>query len=197
VAISGVDLGDNGLHAGGPGGNGSPSDGPGPVRPAVAEVGAPCGCNRSARAESAGGADVGAGVRGFVLALYFSTPDAGRDPAEIPSLSVHLMIVTVGLLIAAVPLAGWVGIMSNWLSGWYGHGRSAARAKPSSARLVIRVVVGGLHLVGMMVYQRMRRRLTRRRKTGGRQGLGLPLRQKEMGNSSNQRRCPPSRGTRA
>jgi uncharacterized protein (TIRG00374 family) len=96
------------------------------------------------------------GFVGFTLTFYFSVLTLA-DPASVPPLTVHFVIVPIGLLIAAVPLLpGGVGLSELGFGGLYvAVGFLAPSAVLGS--LVQRVNTWALALVGLVVYQRFQR----------------------------------------
>jgi hypothetical protein len=97
------------------------------------------------------------GFVGFVFLYYYSVLTV-REPAEVPSLTVHFLIVPIGLLVAAVPLfPNGLGISEAGFSGLYGLvGWKAAGPSAVLGSLMQRVITWGLGVVGLVVYQRMR-----------------------------------------
>jgi hypothetical protein len=95
------------------------------------------------------------GFVGFVLTYYFSVLTL-QEPAAIPSLAVHFLIVPIGLLAAAVPLfPNGLGISEAGFGGLYVLvGFNAKSAVAGS--MVQRVVTWALALLGLILYQWMR-----------------------------------------
>ena len=94
----------------------------------------------------------------FVLAIYFAAQvfaDPG-EPAEIPSLSEHFLLVPVGVAWQALfPSPGGVGGAEAGFGYLYGLvGKPAALG--ALASLAQRVITWGLGLVGYLIYLRMR-----------------------------------------
>jgi glycosyltransferase 2 family protein len=95
------------------------------------------------------------GFVGFVLTYYFSVLTL-FDPAGVPDLGVHFVIVPIGLLIAAVPLLpGGIGLSELGFGGLY---KLVGFTSPPGVlgSLMQRVINWGLALVGLLVYQRFR-----------------------------------------
>jgi uncharacterized membrane protein YbhN (UPF0104 family) len=92
---------------------------------------------------------------GFVLTFYFSALTL-KDPAEIPTLEQHFLIVPIGMVIGATPLfPGGAGIAELGYGTLYKLlGKSPADGVLGS--LVQRVITWVLAVIGFMVFMRMR-----------------------------------------
>jgi glycosyltransferase 2 family protein len=134
------------------------------------------------------------GFVGFVLTFYFAVLTL-EEPAAIPSLAVHFLIVPIGLLLAAVPLfPNGLGISEAGFGGLYVLvGFEASNAVSGS--LVQRVVTWGLALIGLLVYQRMRPALKQAaEKPIAEQGLAFPAAPKENAYPLNSAGLPAGQG---
>jgi uncharacterized protein (TIRG00374 family) len=131
------------------------------------------------------------GFIGFVLTFYLSVLTLA-EPAAIPSLAVHFLIVPIGLLLAAVPLfPNGLGISEAGFGGLYLLvGFNAPNAVSGS--LVQRVVTWLLAvLMGLLLYLSKRRAV----KQPAKQGLAFPAAPQENGYPLNSAGSPAPQGT--
>jgi uncharacterized protein (TIRG00374 family) len=96
----------------------------------------------------------------MVFSFHFGSrifpPD---DPADLPSLSEHMVIAPIGFIVQALPISpGGVGVGEAAFAGLYKlSGRAAAMG--IVARLALRILEWSLGLVGYLVFLRMRAEL--------------------------------------
>jgi uncharacterized protein (TIRG00374 family) len=130
------------------------------------------------------------GFVGFVLTFYFSVLTL-QEPAAIPSLAVHFLIVPIGLLAAAVPLfPNGLGISEAGFGGLYVLVGFTAKSAIAGS-MVQRVVTWGLALLGLILYQRMRPGVQQ----PAEQGLAFSVEPKENGYPHSSAALPAQQGT--